>query len=238
MPIEFEEGKDIYENEIRELVRLVVEKAKKESRGTTKNAWGNFIEDNSNLKSKTFIRMHDRYMLQDKSQSIPGIYSLDAAAEFIGQTGFAGFCNQFFPEEKNENTLAETNFKPKNKFKKTIIGTGTAAIIGFASYFGFNAANQPACMYWNGKDYKTVDCNENLHPKISIIPIDEELISHFHKLEVSDTTQFFEAGKPVVWYRKVDGKVEFYSAPGNHPINGKELKPVTKYIVKKYVLNQ
>ena len=73
-----------------------------------------------------------------------------------------------------------------------------------------------------------------LYTSAPIIPIDENL-KELNKITVSDSTIFFKAGKPKVWYYKVDGVPEFYDGPGFHPLKGKCLKPVTQYIIDKYV---
>lgn len=229
--------------ERKRLTELIFEKAKKESMETAKTALANYIEDNSSLKFKTSIRMHDRYILGDKKQPIPTMFSLNSAAKYIGYINFADFCNSFYSEENSieqkfpeeEIIKKEKSIIPKTNFRKTVAGIGVTAALGLGSYFGINALNGPQCMYWAGSQYEKIDCNENLHPNVKIVSLNEQSLNYLHKIEVSETTIFFEAGKPVVWYLKVDGKIEFYSSPGNHPVNDKPLKPVTAYIVDKYV---
>ena len=68
----------------------------------------------------------------------------------------------------------------------------------------------------------------------SIIPFDENT-SSLKKINVSDTTTFFKGDKAIIWYSKVNGKPDFFNGPGYHPITGKGLKPVTIYIINKYV---
>lgn len=236
-----------FELEIKELVKQVAEKAQKESMTTTKNAWGNYIEENSDLKSKTFLRMYDRYILANENKPIPITHSLNSAAEFIGYSNFADFCNKKCPNEREEVNELEIgipkvesvdSIKTKQKLRKVIYGLGITTILSVGSYFGIGAVNQPQCMYWNENHYEVTKCDENLHPNASVIPIDEQKLRHFKKIEVSDTTTFFEAGKAIVWYVKVDGEPEFFSADGIHPINGRELKKVSPHIIDKYVLNK
>lgn len=246
MSIEENDEKLIYEKEIAELVRLVFEKARKDSMGTSKNACGNFIEDNSNLKSKTFVRMYDRYILGNESKSVASMFSLNSASEFLGYKDFADFCREVFSEQelipKAKNINEDLGFEKiqipqKNNFRKAIAGIGITTVLGLGSYFGLSSVAEPQCMYWNETRYEKISCEENLHPTIEKEIYDEQLLTHFYQLEITDTTTFFEYGKPIVWYIKVDGKIEFYSAPGNHPLTGKQLKPVTHYIVNKYVID-
>lgn len=249
MSTEEDEGKLIYEKEIKELVRLVFEKARKDSRETSKTGKSKHIatEINSQINQRTLVRYYNQFSLEIDEGIKPNNSSLDIISKYLGFKDFADFCREVFPEKdlipekekgvKKEKLLVE-RFRnhPKNNFRKKIVGTGIIVAISVGSYFGISAYNQPQCMYWKENHYEAVHCDEILHPSVSVIPISEETLEHFHKLEVSDTTTFFEAGKPIVWYSKVEGEIEFYSAPGNHPLTGNQLNPVTHYIVNKYVL--
>ncbi|WP_157961207.1 hypothetical protein [Lutibacter citreus] len=42
-------------------------------------------------------------------------------------------------------------------------------------------------------------------------------------------------GKPIIWYGKsINGELDYFNSRGVHPITGKELKPITEYILKQY----
>lgn len=122
------------------------------------------------------------------------------------------------------------------------IAIGFLGLIGLIS-IGFTAktllAPEPQCMQWQKNHYEVVDCtNENEQQGLfyhnESIPFDEHQ-SQLLKIEVSDTTTFFKNGKAVLWYCKVEGKPEFFNTHGVHPETGKALKPVSEYIVNKYV---
>ena len=93
-------------------------------------------------------------------------------------------------------------------------------------------------MQWQKNHYEVVDCtNENqqgLLKQYDIIPFDENQCKLI-KIEVSDTTTFFKNGNSLYWYCKVNGKPEFFNTHGVHPETGKALKPVTEYIINKYI---
>lgn len=128
--------------------------------------------------------------------------------------------------------------KSNNHFKKKI-AIGFLGLIGLTS-IGYTAKNiiapEPQCMQWQKNHYEVVDCNsENNQLKHNdIIPFDEHQIK-LAQIEVSDTTIFFKNGKPLYWYCKVNGKPEFFNTYGVHPETGTALKPVSKYIVYKYI---
>ncbi|HBD25665.1 hypothetical protein [Flavobacterium sp.] len=143
-------------------------------------------------------------------------------------------------EETNEPSIKIQKPEPRKNFKKKI-AIGVLGLIGLTS-IGYTAktiiAPEPQCMQWQKKHYEVVDCNgENqlgLLKQHDIIPFDEHQ-SKLIKIEVSDTTTFFKNGKSLYWYCKVDGEPEFFNTHGVHPETGKALKPVSKYIIEKYV---
>lgn len=97
------------------------------------------------------------------------------------------------------------------------------------------------CMVWVKNHYEAYDYNE-VKDKSDVLPFNKVLLVDFKKLLVCDTTKFFRNGdcsKPIVWYGKsVDKKeYEYFSQPGLHPETGKTLKPITKYIIHKYIYN-
>lgn len=92
-------------------------------------------------------------------------------------------------------------------------------------------------MQWSGDHYEEVSCDleiQGIGTYISVEPLDERVI-HLKKIKVSDTTTFFKNGEAVIWYAKVEEGVEFFNSHGMHPENNKPLKPVTQYIIDKYV---
>ena len=62
-------------------------------------------------------------------------------------------------------------------------------------------------------------------------------IENFRKIEaICDDIYFDEENKPKVWYRKVSkSEIELFTAPGLHPVNGKTLKPISTYMIDKYI---
>lgn len=130
--------------------------------------------------------------------------------------------------------------EPRKKLNKRL-AIGFLGLIGLTS-ISYTAKNiiapEPQCMQWQKNHYEIVDCNTENHQSLlkqyDVIPYDEDQ-SKLFKIEVSDTTTFFKNGKPLYWYCKVDGKPDFFNTHGIHPETGKALKPVSEYIVEKYV---
>ncbi|WP_203256343.1 hypothetical protein [Hyunsoonleella ulvae] len=96
------------------------------------------------------------------------------------------------------------------------------------------------CMAWAKNKYEEVPCNLTLHEKYGtkIERYDAKLVANFKKIEVTMKTDFFaeETNQPLIWYTKnKDGKIEYFTSPGLHPITGKTLDEITPYIIQKYV---
>lgn len=87
------------------------------------------------------------------------------------------------------------------------------------------------CMYWNGDQYISVFCDEQVeNAQIEQRNFEKQKLK---KILRPDTLTVDNAmGK--VWYNKYNNKVEFFTYHGIHPGNGKTLKEVTVYILEKY----
>lgn len=91
------------------------------------------------------------------------------------------------------------------------------------------------CMQWQGDHYELVHCDvQGLGGLASIEPIREEVIK-LKQINVCDTTTFFKEGKAIIWYCKVGPRPEFFNTHGIHPETGVALRPVSKYIINKYI---
>ncbi|WP_366183609.1 hypothetical protein [Flavobacterium ovatum] len=105
---------------------------------------------------------------------------------------------------------------------------------------GFFLLPKEKCMQWQNDHYEMVTCEENKVGVLNLyskIPLDENMLN-FRKIQVCDSTTFFKHNKPIVWYCKKGNELEFYNNPGYHPENDKPLKPITQYMINKYVMGK
>lgn len=136
---------------------------------------------------------------------------------------------------KAQNFKSE-KFKEKNRDtgkRNMWIRAGAVSFLVFLVCYYF--AQKKECMQWTGDYYEKVDCIQEIN-SLDIKPYDKIQFG-LKKINVSETTSFFTVGKPCVWYGKsVNGNYECFNIPGLHPETGKTLRPITQYIVDRYLL--
>ncbi|MFZ0597569.1 MAG: hypothetical protein WAM46_11370, partial [Flavobacterium sp.] len=94
------------------------------------------------------------------------------------------------------------------------------------------------CMQWSGDHYDIVDCNLKIEGiiKSNKIELLDPTLVNLKKLKVCDTTTYFDKnGVAIIWYAKTANGVDFFNVHGRHPENNSPLRPVTHYILNKYV---
>lgn len=126
-------------------------------------------------------------------------------------------------------------------FKKIGIIGIVAVIIGISLFLNFKTWTTKDCMVWKGDKYEAVDCSETINSFAeTTLPKDDKLIEEFRKIKVDTKTSFFDKkGNPKIWYIKnPNGTLEFFNQPGLHPETGKTLRPISRYIIQEYVINE
>lgn len=124
----------------------------------------------------------------------------------------------------------------KNRLKKTAIAAIIIfCLIGAVIYFAFFKKH---CMQWSNDHYEMVDCDLKVNSLGIMTPVEllDESLINLKKVEVCDTTSCFDKnGDAIIWYARSENGVDFFNGHGRHPENNRPLKPVTKYIISKYV---
>ena len=105
------------------------------------------------------------------------------------------------------------------------------------SGFGYFFLPKKEFMQWQNDHYEAVVCETkavgflNLY---STMPLNKNMLN-FRKIKVCDTTTFFKNNKPILWYCKTGNHLDFFNEPGFNPENEKPLKPITQYMIDKYI---
>lgn len=129
--------------------------------------------------------------------------------------------------------------KPNIGLKKKI-GIGVLSVLTLFSV-GYTTKEivfpTKECMQWQKDHYELVDCDiKGLMSFSETIPIDAHQLQ-LKKIKVDTNTVFFRGNEPVVFYYKVNGELQYFNQLGNHPETGKALKPISHYIINKYIKN-
>lgn len=94
------------------------------------------------------------------------------------------------------------------------------------------------CMQWQEDHYEVVDCEVKRLGLVSISPVEplNEDLLEFKKVKLKKGMEFFKYKKPLYYYYKVSrDSIEFFNAPGLHPVTKKPLNEISPYIIDKYV---
>ncbi|MDQ6530089.1 hypothetical protein [Flavobacterium sp. LHD-85] len=97
---------------------------------------------------------------------------------------------------------------------------------------------QKQCMQWSVDHYEKVSCDLEVSGLASFNVVEpfDKTVFDLKKINVCDTTAFFDKnGEAIVWYGKTANGIDFFNGHGRHPENNSSLKPVTRYILNKYV---
>ncbi|MBL0738061.1 hypothetical protein JI750_14260 [Flavobacterium sp. GN10] len=126
-------------------------------------------------------------------------------------------------------------------------GGGKSGIIKYSIIVAFSAGLvmliylaffQKQCMQWSGEHYEKVSCDLEVNGLASFNVVEpfDKTVFDLKKINVCDTTAFFDKnGEAIVWYGKTANGIDFFNGHGRHPENNSSLKPVTRYILNKYV---
>ena len=218
-------------NQIEEIVRKVYEKAKKNCASEKKFALSTHVSEHIDLSYKTIQRAFDRYINGLNAEVEPTQVTIDFLCSYLGYENYGAYIREN-PVEKR-----------KGRQWKIIIGISVAlCAILFGIFLHSKLTKRDisfftaGCMIWVKTHYEKIDCEKKVG--LEIEPLDLVKLKNFKKVEVSLTTDFFDehTDKPLIWYHKTkEGTIEYYTAPGLHPINRKTLDEITPYIIEKYV---
>lgn len=90
------------------------------------------------------------------------------------------------------------------------------------------------CMYWDNDHYESIACGQKpADSSLAVLALDRKKQTHFKRITRADTLTAASIGS--VWYVKVNGTLEYYTAGGEHPLYPeKRLLPLTAHILDAY----
>ncbi|PHS51632.1 MAG: hypothetical protein COB01_09690 [Lutibacter sp.] len=179
------------------------------------------------ISSRAIKGYYDKYVEgKENNSGEPSSELKDLIAKYLGFKDFLDF------ENTNSSEINTGRIGPvvEQNFKWFVLGFLSIILIPALYYSGVFRSED--CVVWKVDHYVIIECEGKL-PNPILMDLN---IEKFKKLKVSDTTTFFKEGKPIVWYGKSNkGEIEYFNSRGVHPITEKELKPISRYIINKYV---
>lgn len=235
---------------LNKLFSELFEKLKKEeeNNSVTKSGCFNFfveriLEEKYNLKnvvsSKTLTNYYNKYVEgKNNNSGEPKSDLKNSIAKYLGYNNYSDFekgniQSSIKTNETNLNQSFESNQEIKRKtLKKVVILVLFFFPLLFVLIKYYKTEN---CIIWNIDHFETSSCNTKDGINNNFYKIN---IENFKKVNVDNNTEFFKNGNPKIWYGKSpSGKIDFFTQRGIHPETLEELKPVTEYIINKYVIN-
>jgi len=180
------------------------------------------------------LRNYYKTASEEKQINISRIETVNGLCKYIGFKDY----NDFIDSQK---TVDESTIKKENKktFLKKIYLFGFIVIVTvLTTVLLFLNNNEPKFMIWKIDHYEEVELDLNKYKLSDLKVYKKERIDNFKKIQPDSNYQFYNSdGTERVWYGKNNDKeYEFFTDYGRHPETGKTLKPITKYIIKKYIL--
>ncbi len=218
---------------LEEIVGKVFDKAKAECPVHSRNALCLYVSDCASLSYKTLERLYDKYISKKGRVGKQNEHTINTLCIYLNYASYADYV------KKNEGIkLADGRRRKWKPVMSTsfVIGICCLLFLIYKQYGGEEYLKQSECMVWEKDHYEIAPCAPNSAKMVETL--DPVRLSNFKKIEVNAATNFFneETNKPAVWYHKnKNGEIEYYSAPGLHPIHGKTLNEITPYIIDKYV---
>jgi hypothetical protein len=231
---------------LKELFSELFEKLKKENSNNSASKSGcfNFFETHilegkyhkvNFVSSRSLINYYNKYVEGiANTAGEPNGELKDLIANYLEFSSYHDFENYHLKAEKKTLLVQSKNIF----FKRSIIIKITAVItciLGGVSFMSSNFTSEENCITWNKTHFEEAPCNLKYSIDNTMYQLN---IDNFKKIELDKETIFFKNGNAMVWYGKSTiGEMEYFTLRGVHPETLKELKPITDYIIKKYVLS-
>ncbi|WP_225034713.1 hypothetical protein [Winogradskyella sp. SM1960] len=191
------------------------------------------VEDSKTPYGERVLRDNYNKILNNTEDKIYlRAHAAEALSHYLGFTSYANYIKINSYEAPSSDIHSLTFFE---KHKITLFVT-FIVIIGV---FIFHSATKQRWMVWKGNHYIEVDFDTEKYNLNQLKIYKEERIKFFTKVKPScDYTFFTPKGEALLWYGKNENKnLEFFTTLGLHPETGKTLKPITKYMIEKYICN-
>jgi len=146
-------------------------------------------------------------------------------------------------QEKQEETGTKTSIKtvpvmelnkaPSISRRILITAFILLALSGAGGYWILTSISlHEQCMCWTGDHYRRVSCKQRPGEN-PVYAMDSLKLEKFKRITTPDTLTANAIGR--VWYSKINGNIEYYTADGFHPVHTeRRLHPLTVYMLNRH----
>ncbi len=198
-------------------------------------------------------RLRDFYNEAKKKEegdiNIPQKQVVLSLLTYLGYESYSDFENKnsIASETNTRNTIEKVNKQATtsgilgfNKHNRIFLISSLISILLALGFLGYHYYNKQKWMEWGGTHYVDASFDAQKLKEGNLKLYKEEMILNFKKIKPDCDTEFFNGdGSVRVWYGKNnEGEYEYFSSYGIHPNTGKTLRPITTYIIEKYVCKE
>ena len=163
---------------------------------------------------------------------------INSLCKYLGYEDYIDFVENNLDVKKN-NSLHYKKLQPTDRVLKVIKSNKIAVVLSIillAILVGFSF-NKQRWMVWDNNKYVEVKFDTEKYNIGQLKIYKAERIKFFKKIEPNCSVKYFEEnGKAKIWYGKnLNGKLEIFTSLGLHPLTGKTLKPISHYMIDKYI---
>ena len=232
-------------NKILIIKAIEKDKTKKRKEGKTKPSLNdsseelsNYIEDNEGfqLNERTYRDYYNEAKKlegKDEDINIKQLSVINGLCSYLEFDSYQDFTKSL--KDVGKKSIFE-QIKIIIKKNKVVISILLIIIIGIVSY---NYITRQRWMVWDENQYIEVKFDLDRYDVNQIKIYKDDRIDFFKKVITDCNTNFFsEDGTVQIWYGKNKNKeLEYFTSFGLHPETGITLKPITQYMISKYICN-
>jgi hypothetical protein len=184
------------------------------------------------ISAKTLIKLFKASSNCEEGKDIS--ISSDQAQHLSQYLGYKNYQDYVEQNPGEKEVVKEKSLLTYLKQHKLLLLLLIVVAVVISSYFYIN---RQRWMKWDVDHYVEVSFDAKGVQNGDLKLYKEDRIENFKKINADCNTVFFtENGSISVWYGKnMNGALEYFTGLGLHPISGKSLKPITEYMIKKYV---
>lgn len=192
------------------------------------------------VTKKTFVNYYNKYIEKWENIPTPKHENIELLCIYLGYKSYKDYIQENNIKKgsltEGPRNLIQPDRNPKTLKGKILLKTlWLFALVGviWVSYSLLSPEHTNECMVWKTDHYEITECNGERE----VITLDQETLKEMKQLMglCKESTFFLPDDSPVVWYDKYHNKLTFFTMEGIHPTNGRTLKPITQYIIDKYV---